>query len=354
MDELTQTLKHFADKYLEQRATYIKATKDIPLKPVIEDVLPRLVWEALGHDDQYIVDGSLGKGMMTETPWICVFDRDITETAQDGYYIAILFTTDMSAIYISLAPGWTQFENAYGKKEGRLELKRTVKTAQGLLRTLPVGASLDRSNLGAKRPLGKGYENGNIASFRLSLDELKNQSQLVGFIRELMASYKELKHLVGRSIINIGAAIEEDDFQKLAQVAPEPNLPPGPVELPKKSLASGNFRWQRKPAVSKKAIQQSGYSCEIDGAHSTFISAASGKPYLEAHHLIPLEHQADFTYSLDVPENVVALCPNCHRMIHHADNETKNILLSLLFKERNVHLKLRGLALNIARLKSLY
>jgi 5-methylcytosine-specific restriction protein A len=36
-----------------------------------------------------------------------------------------------------------------------------------------------------------------------------------------------------------------------------------------------------------------------------------GKPYLEPHHIIPLEEGG-----LDGPENIVALCPNCHRKMH--------------------------------------
>ena len=30
---------------------------------------------------------------------------------------------------------------------------------------------------------------------------------------------------------------------------------------------------------------------------------------MEAHHLIPMEFQDDFEHSIDVPENIISLCP---------------------------------------------
>lgn len=37
----------------------------------------------------------------------------------------------------------------------------------------------------------------------------------------------------------------------------------------------------------------------------------NGKPYLEAHHIVPLAEDGP-----DELSNMVALCPNCHRKMH--------------------------------------
>ena len=49
--------------------------------------------------------------------------------------------------------------------------------------------------------------------------------------------------------------------------------------------------------------------------------------FVEVHHLIPMEKQNDFEDSLDVPENIVALCPNCHRKIHLASKSEKQPMI---------------------------
>ena len=75
---------------------------------------------------KYKIQGSIGQGNPAEIPWICVFDLDITKSAQDGFYIVYLFTSDMSGVYLSLNQGWTQYEREYGTKEGRIEIKKNA------------------------------------------------------------------------------------------------------------------------------------------------------------------------------------------------------------------------------------
>lgn len=46
---------------------------------------------------KYLVKGAAGQGNWAEIPWICVFDKDITTSAQEGYYIVYLFDANMEA-----------------------------------------------------------------------------------------------------------------------------------------------------------------------------------------------------------------------------------------------------------------
>ena len=39
---------------------------------------------------------------------------------------------------------------------------------------------------------------------------------------------------------------------------------------------------------------------------------------MEGHHLVPLEYQDLFNESLYFVDNIVSLCPTCHREIHYA------------------------------------
>jgi 5-methylcytosine-specific restriction enzyme A len=62
-----------------------------PLAALISHDLSDEVRGIVGNDSYYRVTGSPGRGNWAETPWVSVFDRLITETAQRGYYIVYLF-----------------------------------------------------------------------------------------------------------------------------------------------------------------------------------------------------------------------------------------------------------------------
>lgn len=50
---------------------------------------------------------------------------------------------------------------------------------------------------------------------------------------------------------------------------------------------------------------------------------ANKKPYMEAHHLIQMSAQDNFYSTLEFADNIVCLCPNCHRKIHRAIDQEK-------------------------------
>ena len=75
---------------------------------------------------------------------------------------------------------------------------------------------------------------------------------------------------------------------------------------------------------------------------------------MEAHHLIPMNAQDIFENSLDVLGNVSSLCPICHKMIHHGDEESKNKIIEKLFMEKEKDLKKSGLDITLEKLQNLY
>ena len=85
-----------------------------------------------------------------------------------------------------------------------------------------------------------------------------------------------------------------------------------------KSSAVVRVEYARNPHVAEVAKRRAGGRCELCGKLAPFTNA-QGKPYLESHHIVWLAHGGH-----DVPENTVALCPNCHRKMHIV-NESKDI-----------------------------
>lgn len=97
------------------------------------------------------------------------------------------------------------------------------------------------------------------------------------------------------------------------------------------------FTLKRNTKLALNRFQLAGYKCENDPDHSLFIARATNMPYLEAHHLVPVKLQNYFSEPLDCPENIFALCPYCHRAVHHAkESTTSEIIFELLRKRNNV------------------
>lgn len=114
-------------------------------------------------------------------------------------------------------------------------------------------------------------------------------------------------------------------------------------ELGKKRVLTSSSRFQRNIQESAQALKEANFTCEVNSAHRTFISAASAKPYVEGHHLIPLSFQDQFVLTIDIKENIVALCPNCHRLLHHGTNDDKEKILFKLWSDRKDLLYKRGI-----------
>ena len=69
--------------------------------------------------------------------------------------------------------------------------------------------------------------------------------------------------------------------------------------------------------------------CDLCQKPAPFLSA-NAEPYLESHHVTWLSHGGD-----DLPNNVVALCPNCHRKMHIRDEEFDRDVLIERIAKRN-------------------
>lgn len=90
----------------------------------------------------------------------------------------------------------------------------------------------------------------------------------------------------------------------------------------------------RDPRLAAMRFNLSGYKCEIDSTHNTFIAQRTNRQYVEAHHFIPMKYQHLFEHPLDNLSNIVSLCPNCHRGIHHAIADHKYELIEGIYQKR--------------------
>ena len=93
----------------------------------------------------------------------------------------------------------------------------------------------------------------------------------------------------------------------------------------------------RRREIAVLRMQQSRYKCEFDISHSLFIAKATGCPYLEAHHIIPIRFQKQLHgLKLDSLNNLCCLCPACHRAIHHAEDDLVKSILNRVAEKRDI------------------
>ena len=116
---------------------------------------------------------------------------------------------------------------------------------------------------------------------------------------------------------------------------------------------------KKNPSISSKAVAASGFKCAYDTTHHTFLKA-NGVQYMEGHHLIPCnpgnseKYWKRFGRNIDCFENIVSLCPVCHRRIHYGSNAERTEIIDRLYEVQAEKLKSAGLVISLKELRELY
>lgn len=115
---------------------------------------------------------------------------------------------------------------------------------------------------------------------------------------------------------------------------------------------NGHKSYKRDKKKSINALKKAHYKCEISLNHPTFVRRNSDQNYTEPHHLIPLSFSDDFTVSLDIEENIISLCSNCHNQLHYGRDIRP--LLEKLYNDRKDVLKKAGISITLEDLFKMY
>lgn len=127
-----------------------------------------------------------------------------------------------------------------------------------------------------------------------------------------------------------------------------------PSERKAKISQENNFSYPRSLTESLLAKRQSDWKCELNEKHETFIVDGSQKPYMEAHHLIPMGVQDYYENTIDFSDNIVSLCPTCHAKVHFGlPSEKKKMLTTLFEKRKNLYINY-GIEIDKKTLLSFY
>jgi predicted HNH restriction endonuclease len=149
-------------------------------------------------------------------------------------------------------------------------------------------------------------------------------------------------------------AIEELQYQMdVNNVEPIP-VTAGKLPRPEFKKLGTSEKYLSNPLRTRNALWNANFKCEINSDYTTFINKRSQKQYMEPHHLIPMNKQWAFEFDIDVFENILCLCPTCHRKIHLAEDDQKREILLQAFNIRKDALPKRGISIDFEALCTFY
>jgi 5-methylcytosine-specific restriction protein A len=326
MESLAETFNRFAKLFAEQRTQSFGGNSSIAF---IHKQAPKIIADIIG-DDAYKVYGSVGTGAWAEIPWVAVLDKDISTTTQNGYYLVYLFDKTLKTIYLSLGVGYTQFEKEFGITEARNKIRAVSQHYAELISGNDTNFKPGLINLNAANNLGKGYEQGAVLSKAYEIDKLNDQ-ELKSDLLTLLKYYKELKSIVGDSVLNIeidvDAGLFDDQVKSFQKVISAKTYKDVDEKIIDELLAqTKEFPRQVKERLVKQIVrnrkiaelvkEKNKYICSMCGRHP-FIQK-NGRPYAEADHIVPI---GGLTKGEDTAENLRCLCAQCHAVVTHGSEE---------------------------------
>ena len=183
---LRTALSRFADDYSAEKK---KPMAGNALADFIRHGLPAAFYHTgIVTEEGYKVSGSAGVGAWSSIPWLCVFDRKITESATKGVYIVYLLSKDTNRLYLTLNQGCTDIRKTHNRRETvqvmQTEAEKIRKTvdARGFTASDEIDLGENLNELGILYQKGtiffKEYQKGQFPSEEELLSDFSNMVQI--------------------------------------------------------------------------------------------------------------------------------------------------------------------------------
>ena len=182
---------------------------------------------------------------------------------------------------------------------------------------------LDEEVLGLDKRMSRGYQSMGILHFlglkvdfhglfsgiseAEAIDRLQKDDQdfkaIISFLEdnESIINIQKLIHQESKEIAKSKKDTSETRKQRIAQSEKRP-----------KRLRVYSYTYRRNPDVVAEALLRANGVCESCSNPAPFSRASDSTPFLEVHHVKSLSDGGE-----DTLDNVIALCPNCHREKHY-------------------------------------
>lgn len=160
-------------------------------------------------------------------PWIRIYDPQHAPTAQNGFYVVLLFAADGSSVYLSLNQGTSEFRsNAMRAINNDIVLQNRSVAARIALSAWESGVSVEGPDLvdlrGAGAPVGveskrriRNYELANVYAYRYLINDLPDDDKFKSDLEELLVLLWALE--------SADLAAPTEFIKKMPELVAEPN-----------------------------------------------------------------------------------------------------------------------------------
>lgn len=199
-------LKKFMEEY-ELELNAARKDKDFkrPLGNIVRKDITSLIGEKI-PENIYKLKGSVGAGSWADVPWIAVFDKRITTSAQRGVYIVYLLNKDTKELFLTLNQGVTDVaQGGAGNSKATDNLQDravSIRSKIGYFKGLENGL-IDTGS--------KAYDAGCIYYIKYTLDSLPEDEKLYSDLNKFIEAYKAYYDKVFLLQNDIGEQVKEGE-----------------------------------------------------------------------------------------------------------------------------------------------
>ena len=122
--------------------------------------------------------------------------------------------------------------------------------------------------------------------------------------------------------------------------------------------ATGRKKYKTIKKVRDIVLKKANYTCNCHDKLHFYFESVDLHNYVEGHHIVPMNRQEEYYFdkniNLDIPNNVVPLCPNCHCQIHFGSRQARIKIISELFVRNKEKLQSFDPKLTLSVLASYY
>ena len=182
-NDLQKLLKKFMEEY-ESELNEARKDKDFkrPLGNIVRKDIAHLIGAQL-QENIYKVKGSVGAGSWADVPWIGVFDKRVTTSAQRGVYIVYLLNKTTKELFLTLNQGVTDVVTTSNSKAAD-NLQNRAQSIRSKIGSFPgLESSLNGSG-------SKAYDAGCIYYIKYTLDSLPEDEELYSDLNKFIEAYK--------------------------------------------------------------------------------------------------------------------------------------------------------------------
>ncbi|MEU9415365.1 DUF3578 domain-containing protein [Streptomyces sp. NPDC048272] len=160
------------------------------------------------------IQGRDGAGQKTEVAWARVFSQERSPSATGGWYVVYLFDMSGDRVYLSLNQGTTKWNGGELKPRKPSELRKRNDWARPVIQEQASTRTdlITKISLGARGPLGQGYEAGNVIAVEYRRDALPTPKVLTEdllFMTSLLGAVYEAEQTTPHVPIDVAVEVRE-------------------------------------------------------------------------------------------------------------------------------------------------